>query len=197
MKNVLGQYPCKLYPNENNVFKSESGRTYLFQEIDPVAGQVIYGNLGMLKKISPLYAYTLLIIFWAFLFVPFTIIIFAVISLLIYLFGKKKNKTALWFSLWPLISISFLIIIALFISQQTRLDLFLQFGNISFLSLLIFVGTIGFALTSLWTIYYIYKNRKVKIVKIFYYYSVLVALFNLIFTLYFFSNGLIGIMTWI
>ncbi len=197
VKNVLGQYPNKLYPNENDVFKTESGRTYLFQEIDPVAGQVIYGNVGMLKKTSPLYAYTLLVIFWSFLFVPFTIIIFAVISLLIYLFGKKKNKTALWFSLWPLISISFLIIIALFISQQTRLDLFLQFGNISFLSLLIFVGTIGFALTSLWTIYYIYKNRKVKIVKIFYYYSVLVALFNLIFTLYFFSNGLIGIMTWI
>ena len=119
------------------------------------------------------------------------------ISLLSYLFGKKKNKIALWFSILPLISIAFLIIIALFISLQTRFDLFLLLGNISWLSLSIFIGTIGFALTSLWTIYYIYKNRKVKMNKILYYHSILVAIFNLIFTFYFFSNGLIGIMTWI
>ncbi len=197
VKNVLGQYPNKLYPNKNNVFKTESGRTYLFQETDPVEDQVIYGNVGMLKKISPIYAYTLLIIFWAFFIVPLSIIIFAIISLLVYLFGKKKNKTALWFSLLPLISISFLIIIALFISLQTRFDLFLLLGNISWLSLSVFIATIGFALTSLWTIYYIYKNRKEKMAKIFYYHSILVALFNLIFTFYFISNGLIGIMTWI
>lgn len=197
VKNVLGQYPNKFYPNENNVFKSESGRTYLFQENDPVEGQVIYGNMGMLKKISPIYAYTLLIIFWAFFIVPITIIIFAMFRLLIYLFGKKKDKIALWISLWPLINISFILVIALYMSLQTRFDAFLLLGNISPLSLLIFIGSIGFALTSLWSIYYIFKNHNVKMSKIFYYHSVLVAVFNLIFTIYFFSNGLIGIMTWI
>ena len=198
VKNVLGQYPLKLYSNENNVFKTKSGRTYLFQETDPVEGKVLYGNIGiMFKKTSPIYAYTLLSIFWALLIIPLTIIIFAVISLLIYLFGKKKNKIALWFSLWPLISIAFLFIIVLFMSEQTRFDLFLLLGNISWLSLSIFIGTIGFALTSFWTIYYIYINRKAKMTKILYYHSVLAALFNMIFTIYFFNNGLIGIMTWI
>ena len=197
VKNFKSQYPYRLYSNENNIFKTESGRIYLFQETDPVEGQVIYGNIGMYKKTPLIYAYTLITIFWAFIFIPLTIIVFAVISLLIYLFGKKKNKTALWFSLWPLISISFLLIIALFMSQQTRLDKFLLLGNFSWLSLSIFIGTIAFALTSLWTIYYIYKNRKEKMAKISYYLSVLVALFNLIFTIYFFSIGLIGIMTWI
>ncbi len=197
IKNFKSQYPLKLYSNENNIFKDESERAFLFQETDPVEGQVIYGNMGMYKKISPIYAYTLIPIFWALFIIPLTIIIFSVISLLVYLFGKKKNKIALWFSLLPLISISFLIIIALFISLQTRFDLFLLLGNISWLSLSVFIATIGFALTSLWTIYYIYKNRNVKMAKIFYYHSILVSLFNLIFTFYFFSNGLIGIMTWI
>jgi hypothetical protein len=197
VKNVLGQYPFKLYPSENNVFKTESGRIFLFQETDPVEGKVLYGNLGMLKRISPVYAHTLIVIFWAFFIVPLAIIIFSVISLLGYLFGKKKNKITLWFSILPLISIAFLITIALFISLQTRFDLFLLLGNISWLSLSIFFGTIGFALTSLGTIYYIYKNRKVKMNKILYYHSILVAIFNLIFTFYFFSNGLIGIITWI
>jgi len=198
VKNVLGsQYPSKFYPNENNVFKSESGRTYLFQENDPVEGKVIYGNFGMLKNISPIYAYTLLIIFWAFFVVPITIIVFALFSLLIYLFGKKKNKILLKITLLPLVNISFILAIALYMSLQTRLEAILLLGNISPLSLLIFIGTIGFALTSLWSIYYIFKNRNVKMSKIFYYHSVLVAVFNLIFTFYFFSNGLIGIMTWI
>ncbi len=196
LKRFKSQHPIKLYSDKKNVFKSESGRIFLFQETDPVKGEVLYGNIGMLKKISPIYAYTLIIIFWAFYFVLLTIIIFAVISLLIYLLGKRKNKTALWFSLLPLISISFLLIIALFISQQTRLDLFLLLGNFSWLSLLVFVGTLGFALTSLWTIYYIYQNRKVKMNKMRYYLALLLAVFNLTFTVYFFSNGLIGIMTW-
>jgi len=197
VKKVLRQYPSKLYLNENNVFKSESGRAYLFQENDPVEGQVIYGNMGMLKNISPIYAYTLLIIFCALFIVPITIIVFAMFRLLIYLFGKKKDKTALWISLWPLINISFILVIALYWSLQTRFDTFLLLGNISPLSLLIFIGSIGFALTSFWSIYYIFKNRNTKMSKIFYYHSVLVAIFNLIFTFYFFSNGLIGIMTWI
>jgi len=197
LKNVLGQYPYKLYPKENNVFKSESGSTYLFQENDPIEGRVIYGNVGMLKRISPVYAYTLLIIFWAFFIVPFSIIIFSILRLFIYFFGKKKNKIALWITLWPLINISFALVIVLYMSLQTRLDAFLLLGNISSLSILIFIGTIGFALTSLWSIYYIFKNRKVKMSRIFYYHSALVAVFNLIFTIYFFSNGLIGIITWI
>ncbi|NOX48176.1 MAG: hypothetical protein GXO89_14480 [Chlorobi bacterium] len=61
----------------------------------------------------------------------------------------------------------------------------------------VFVGTIGFALASLWSAYYIFKNRHTKMSRIFYYHSALAAIFNLIFTVYFFSNGLIGIMTWI
>lgn len=197
VKKVLRQYPDKFYPNENNVFKSESGRAFLFQENDLVEGQIIYGNMGMFKKISPIYAYTLPIIFWAFFIVPITIIVFAMFRLLIYLFGKKKDKIALWISLWPLINISFILVIVLYMSLQTRLETFLLLGNISSLSLLIFIGTIGFALSSLWSIYYIFKNRKAKMSKIFYYHSFLVAIFNLIFTIYFFSTGLIGIMTWI
>ena len=199
-KTVLnGNSTIKYIQTDNNEYLSvDYNRMGFVQIYDLVEGHVIYGNLGMLKKISPFYAYTLLVIFWALFIVPFAIIIFAVISLFIYLFGKKKNKTVLWITLWPLITISFLfvIIFALKMVLHTNMDAFLLLGNITPLSILIFIGTIGFALTSLWSIYYIFKNRKVKMSKIFYYHSFLVAIFNLIFTIYFFSNGLIGIMTW-
>ena len=153
----------------------------------------------MLKKISSIYAYTLLILMWALIIVPFSIIIFAVISLLRYLFGKKKNKVALWICLWPLVTLSSLltIVIVCVINIHTTLDAFLLLGNISPLSILIFIGTICFALASLWSMYYIYKNRHVKMSRILYYHSALAAIFNIIFTIYFLSNGLIGLMTWI
>jgi len=200
-KNVLkGNTTVKFIQTDTNEYRSiDNNRIGFVQINDLVEGQVIYGNIGMLKRISPIYAYTLLVIFWAFFIIPLTIITFAVISLLVYLFRKKKNKTELWVTLWPLITISFLFVIIFAIKMliHTNMDAFLLLGNITPLSVLIFIGTIGFALTSLWTIYYIYKNRKVKMNKILYYHSVLVALFNLIFTIYFFSNGEIGIMTWI
>ncbi len=194
-----GNSTTKYIQIENKELRSEySNKTGFIQLNDPVEGQVIYGNMGMFKKIPSIYAYTLLTLFWAFFIVPFLITVFAVLRLLIYLFGKKKNKIALWISLWPFISISFILVIvlALFMSLQTTLDTFLLLGNSSPLSLLIFMGTIGFALASLWSIYYLIKNRRVKMSRVFYYHSALAAIFNIIFTIYFLANGLIGIMTW-
>lgn len=200
VKSIFGQpHVDKFNPNEDKVFVSEySGKSVIFQTIDPVEGEVIYGSMGMLKKIPSIYAYTLLTIFWAFFIVPFLITVFAVLRLLIYLFGKKKNKTALWICLWPFISISFLlaIVVAIKMSIQSTMDGFLLLGNSSPLSLLVFMGTIGFALASLWSIYYIIKNRRVKMSRVFYYHSALAATFNIIFTIYFLANGLIGVMTW-
>lgn len=200
VKSFSGQFPEKFYPNGNKEFVSvHSDRIMIFQTNDPVEGQVIYGSLGMLKKIPSFYAFALLIIFWAFFIIPVSVIIFALIGSLIYLFGRKKNKVALWICLWPFVTISsFLaIVIACVLSLHTTLDVFLQLGNISPISILIFAGTICFALASLWSVYYIYRNRHVKMPGILYYHSVVAAIFNIIFTIYFLSNGLIGLMTWI
>lgn len=200
VKNILGKkYLGKFYPNEKEEFVSEqSDRFVMFLTNDPVEGEVIYGNMGLLKKITPIYAYTLLIIIIAFFIIPVTIIIFTLLSLLIYLFGKEKNKVALWISLWPFITISPLltILIVFKIRIQTTLDAFLLLGNISPISILIFIGTICFALASLWSFLYIFKNRYVKMSKIIYYHSAISSIINIIFTIYFLSNGLIGIQTW-
>jgi len=200
VKKVLGQYPDKFYPNGNKEFVSvNSDQIVIFQTNDPVEGQVIYGSLGMLKKITPFYAYTLLVIFWALIIVPVSVLIFALIGSLIYLFGRKKNKVALWICLWPLVTISAVlaIVIAYVLSIRTTIDAFLQLGNISPVSIFIFIGTICFALSSVWSVYYIAGNRSVKMPRILYYHSVIAAIFNIIFTIYFLSNGLIGLMTWI
>ncbi|MGB5988709.1 MAG: serine hydrolase [Marinifilaceae bacterium] len=200
VKNVLRQYPKKFYSNGKNEFEREDFDGFvIFKTNDPIEGEVIYGDMGILKEISSIYAFILLIIFWAFYITSLTVFIFAIIRLLIYFFGKKKNKVALWVCLLPLLNtlVFFVTILILFISINTKIDAFLLLGNISSLSVLIFIGTIAYAVISLWVPYFLFKNRNIRMSKVFYYHSVLVAIFNLIFTVYFFSNGLIGIQTWI
>lgn len=165
---------------------------------DPLEGQIIISN-NFFKRISPFWAYFLIFIFWSFLIVLTSTVFFAFLRTLVYLFGKKKNKTALWICLWPFITNSFVffIIISTLIKVQTRYDGFQLFGTMNLLSVLFFICGLCYALASVWSVFYIFRNRHVKMSKIFYFYSALAAILNLIFMLYFFSNGLIGIPTWL
>lgn len=75
--------------------------------------------------------------------------------------------------------------------------MFQLFGTANPISVLLFICSICYALASVWSVYYIFKNRREKMSKFFYFHSALAAILNLIFTFYFLSNGLIGIPTWI
>jgi len=193
-----GNSTAKYIPADNNEFRSvKTKRLELALINDPLEGNIICYH-AYFKKISPLWAYCLSSIFIA---IPVTIIstiIFGLLWTLVYLFGKNKNKTALWVCLWPLITDFFIFVVALSIllTAQTRSDYFHLFGTANIISILILVCSIGYALASVWSVFYIFRNHGVKMSKVFYFHSALAAILNLIFTLYFSSNGLIGVPTW-
>ena len=193
-QNFIGKY----LPAGNNEFRYAGSNTISLALInDPLDGQIIAP--GFLKKISPLWAYSLLFIFWSFYLILITTAAFGIIRALVYLFGKKKNKTALWICLWPLITNSFLFVVGflIFMTVQTRYDMFHVFGTANVFSVLMFICGIGYALASVWSVYYIFKNRREKMSKFFYFHSAVAAILNLVFMFYFLSNGLIGIPTWV
>lgn len=163
---------------------------------DPLEGNMIGINL---KKISPLWAYTLLSIYYSFFILFFSSIVFGLLSVFVYLFGKKKSKIALLISSLPIITYSFVLVIAVLLKLtiHNRYDMFQIIGTMNPISILIFICSICYALSTIWALYYIYKKRHEKMSKIFYFYSALASILNLIFMLYFLSNGLIGIPTWI
>ncbi len=165
---------------------------------DPLEGQIIV-SYDFFKKISPVWAYSLLLMFWSFYIILISTVIFALLWTLVYWFGKKKSKITLWICLWPLITNSFIfvVIISILIKGQTRYDIFQLFGTLNLFSILFLICSICYALASLWSVFFIFKNHQVKMSKIFYYHSVIAAILNLVFMLYFLSNGLIGIPTWI
>jgi CubicO group peptidase (beta-lactamase class C family) len=198
-KHLLNNDTARYFPSGNNEFRSETTkRIELVLTNDPLAGNVIYNGATAFKKISPLRAYILVSIFIAFPLTIISTIIFGLLRILIYLFRKNKNKIALWVCLWPLIAESFIFIVFLsyIMKAKTKYDSFQLLGTVNPISILFFICGICYALASVWSAFYIFKNRHVKMSKIFYFHSALVAILNLIFTLYFLSNGLIGILTW-
>ena len=194
-----GNSTTKYIPAGNNEFRSINSKLIDFALInDPLDGNIIYCH-AYLKKISPFWACSLLFMFYSFFIILISTAIFGLIWTLVYLFGKKKSKTALWICLWPLITDFFIFVVALSIllTAQTRSDYFKLFGTANIISVLILICSIGYVLASVWSVFYIFRNRYEKMSKFFYFHSVLAAILNLIFALYFFSNGLIGIPTWI
>ncbi len=165
---------------------------------DPLDGKIIYSN-GFLKKISSFSVYSLLTLLITFYLILFTTLFFGLIEVLFYFFGKKKNKIELKICLWPLFSSSLLLLIYLIIvmHSKTRYDWFQLFGTANIFSVLLLICSICYAMASVWSVYIIFKHRHARVSKIFYFHSAIAALLNLIFMLYFLSNGLIGIPTWV
>jgi len=196
---LRGNSTTKYVPTCNNEFRYEGYNVVGLSIInDPLDGQIIVSS-GFLKNISPFWAYGLLTIFYAFFLILFTTTIFGFIWVLVYFFGKKKNKIALKICIGPLITSSF-IFMAYFIiamNSKTRYDWFQSFGTANIFSVLLLVCSIWYALASGWTVYYILKNRNETMSKFLYFHSAFAAILNFVVMLYLLSNGLIGIPTWV
>ena len=137
--------------------------------------------------------------FFSFFILLASTIIFGLLRTLVYLIGKQKNKTAWWISLWPVFTNSFIFIVLITYSLtvRTRYDSFQILGTVNPISVLFFICGICYALAALWSACYLFRNHREKMSKIFYYHSALAEVMNLIFMLYFISNGLIGNPTWL
>jgi hypothetical protein len=195
---LRGNSTIKYVPAGNNEFRYAGYNLVGLSIInDPLEGQIIVSN-GFLKKISPLWAYSLLTLFYSFFLILFTTTIFGLIRLLAYFIGKKKNKIALKICLWPLITNAFIFIVYFIIkmNSSSRAEWFHVFGTANFISVMLLIFSICYALASVWSMYYIFKNRHEKMAKFFYFHSALAAILNFVFMLYFLFNGLIGIPTW-
>lgn len=198
-KYLLNKDIAKYFASSKNEFRSETSKRIAMVLInDPLAGNVIHNGSTVLKKISPWQAYSLISLFILFPIMLVSTIIFGLLGTLVYLFKKIKNKTAIWVCLWPFITNSFIfiVILSVLIKVRTRYDSFQLLGTINPFSVLFFICSICYAFASVWSVFYIFKNRQVKMSKTLYFHSTLAALLNLIFTLHFLNNGLIAIQTW-
>jgi CubicO group peptidase (beta-lactamase class C family) len=193
-----GNSTTKYLPAGNNEYRSVSSNQVELAWInDPLEGNVLF-HYGYLKKISTWWAYTLRSLLVVFPLTMVGTLIFGLLWILVWLFGKSRNKRALWIGLWPLVTCSFVFLVLLCyqLRVQTKYDSFQLLGTINPISILFLICGIGYAVTSVWSTFYIYRNRRTKMPLFFYFYSILAAMLNIIFMLYFLGNGVIGMPTW-
>lgn len=193
---LLGGSPVKYIPSSNNLFLSEkTGLVSLSVANDPLVGQVIHANNLVLQPTSAVVVFIQLAIA--------SIWIISIISSLIYLFvwairkldGKIPGGATIKIRLWPLLSaISIIFFIVFFIQGSS--DPFESLGVPSFISIGIMVSTLFFALFALLGVYTAIKERNTPMNRVNYWYSSISSISHLIVAFYFWSFGIIGLMTW-
>ena len=108
--------------------------------------------------------------------------------------GKLTGGENIWIRLWPLISSAFVVVA--YITIFSKYSNFSEvFGNVTLPSITVLILLIGFALVSIWSVYYFFKVRKAKIKKLTYWYSATLICLNFLATCYFLWWGAI-VPTW-
>ncbi len=181
--------------SESHVFRLvNDSQTKLFIINDPLDGLMIN---GVLKQVSPLWAYTVMAIFYAFLFGSVIVVLVSILQIIIFLF--KRNVKKLGIGLSPLIPYTFLFVILglIVLNTPTRYHMFQLFGTMNLTSVLIWLLSVFYFLSSIWGVYFMVKRYRAKMSFGFYIYLLLAHLLNVVYAIYFACNGLIGVPTWV
>ena len=196
IKGLLGGEIIKCIPAADLRYKSsETGQIIMVKATDPLAGKVIQTSWLTLKRISPIQAFGQLIVGALWLLFMLSSVIFGIIWAVRYWRGKISGGANIRIRLWPLlISLFFLIILILIIASAA--NPFNLLGKVSIVSLSIMLLTIAFAITSVWSVVYVIKERYKSMNKLVYWHSAILSGLHLIVACYFTWYGILGIRLW-
>ncbi|RXJ44450.1 serine hydrolase domain-containing protein [Gelidibacter gilvus] len=180
--------------NENQFVSPETGKISMVRAQDPLAGEVYQEGVQVLKPVSALIVFGQLIILVLWLLGIITAILFGTVWSIRLWMGKLTGGENIWIRLWPLISSAFVVVayITIFSEYSNFSEVF---GNVTLPSITVLISLIGFALVSIWSVYYLFKVRKAKIKKLTYWYSATLICLHFLATCYFLWWGAI-VPTW-
>lgn len=181
--------------NETHFLSPLTGKISMVQAQDPLAGKVIQASNQVLKRVSPLLVFGQLILVGVWLLGMISSILLGTIWVIRYWTRKIQGGANIKVRLWPLIaSLSFLVIVVTLIIGVS--DPFELLGKVSLISLSLSILTICFALLSVWSVFYIIRERHANVNRIAYWHSAILASLHLIVTCYLLWYNVIGIQTW-
>ncbi len=190
-----GGESIKYLPAEGHRFKSaKTGLISMVQATDPLAGEVIHAGDLVLKRISMVQAYGPLILGALWLFLMLTSILYGLVWPIRWRRGKIKGKANIRVRLWPLLANLFILaIILMMLIWGNSLKLL---GTVSFVSLVVMISTIGFAMASVWSVFLIITERSAPMKRRVYWHSAILSFLHLIVAGYLLWFGVIGIRLW-
>ena len=195
-RRMLGGDTTKFWPADGALMKSpETGMTSMVKTTDPLEGEVLHFDTDVLKRLSWLAAFGPLIVacLWALFMV--SAVIFGIFWVVQYLMGRLAGGANLQVRLWPLLASLCFFGTALFFFLGLE-DIFLRLGKVTIFSAGITVLTITFALTSVMSLFVVFRYRNEKINRVVWWHSTLGAGLHVLVTLYLFYFGVIGMRIW-
>jgi CubicO group peptidase (beta-lactamase class C family) len=181
--------------NDHQFASKETGKIKMVKAKDPIAGDVLQADTLLLLRISPIIVFGQLGILGLWICYLLGSIIFGIIWFVQYSKGKPsaiKNRPII---VWPVIA-SLAMILATIMASIGGNDPFELLGKPSYVSILLMVFTIAFAITTAISLLKILVKRKAAFQQSTYVHMAILTSLHLIATCYFFWHGLIGIQTW-
>lgn len=192
-KGLLGGNVEKyLIENKTSFISPETGKISMVHVDDPLAGEVIQAGEQVMQRVSSIQVFGQLTLLTLWLLGIISSIIFGIVWAIRYWTGKISGGSNIWIRLWPLIA-SLAFVVALIIGSAAPIEIM---SKVSFMSVSLLIFTICFALTSVWSVFYIIKKRNTTMNRIIYWHSAILAGLHLIITFYLMGYGVIGIQTW-
>lgn len=183
--------------NQTQFASPETHKIAMVKIDDPIAGTVFYNKKQVLKPIPAVLLFGQVLILGLWILGMLTAILFSIVWSIRFWMGKMAGGPNIWIRLGPLIATVCCLIATITLDiGSTSGDFYGTFGNITLMSIIVFVFLIGFALASLWSVYYLFKVEKGGIKKLTYWYSAALICLNFLATCYFLWWGLIGVPTW-
>ncbi len=195
-KIIWGGEPAKYYAiNEDQFRSAETGLISLLKVNDPLTGQGIQANWNSYQKISAFRAWFPIVIagLWL-LFIIFGLL-FGIVWLMMVFMGKIKGKSNSWGRFLPIIS-SISVLIGMIALAYGSMDPFAVLSAPTFVSVMVMLSTIAFALLAIYSLYYLIRHRKNGIHGFAYWFSFITCVLHVITMVYFLSHGVIGLQTW-
>jgi CubicO group peptidase (beta-lactamase class C family) len=198
IKPLVGSPPRILIPDANKGFKhNTTGLTVLLPIKDSDFGDGIYYGPQTLIKTNIVSALLplLVIVFWVLM--ALSSVLFMLIWLPRYLFKKSIICQTVAYRSWPLLSLFIAIVTLICLRIITSSpNMYLIAGSVSLLSVLVFVGSLGFLVSTMWSVWMWNKHRKSPLNSFTKWHTTFFTLANLLLAILLLSDGLIGLRLW-
>jgi CubicO group peptidase (beta-lactamase class C family) len=198
IKPLIGSPPRILIPSAKRNFKQNTtGLIALVPSKDEIFGDIIYYGPQTLAKTSAIVVFLPILIVLVWIIMSISALVFLLVWVPRKLLKKPISRAAMSLRVWPLISLAIaiftLVCARLIVNHPVAVELM---GRVSVLSSLIFIGSLGFFLSSLWSVRVWLQYRKEIMHKFTKSHSTIFIVANLLISILLLSNGLVGLRLW-
>jgi CubicO group peptidase (beta-lactamase class C family) len=180
--------------NDKNLTNPYTGLPSIAIVQDPLAGELVQVEGSTYKKVSALSVYGRLALLISLAIFSATSILFALIWIPRFIFGKLRNNSSIQLRSLPLAANICLILLALVPIMLG--DDILDFARLSLTSFSIFLLSIIYPFLSCYSLLVAYKNRTATMNSWLYWHSTLLAMLHVSFSVYVASYGLLALRLW-